>query len=425
MNFVVEMASKCSGRTGTLAGVQKLAHVEIQTPGFVYHTKGGSIPHLSKEVENYLNVEPKFLQYSLTNTEHMEEAVAASGAGIANFTAQKQSVALLVLQDPAELCLPNFHEKDLVPIYSRSGRKNYTSEKYFKLVETFKPNIYVPLFDGDTTNESSKKRVQKSFDRTETFVEQCLELHRKSDTLTQSTLLGPIIGGFNTNIREKSVKFLKKFDADFGGYLIAGLHSNGGSATELDKESLLDIVSQVCKELPNQKPRFLFGAYTPKMVLELVVRGIDVFDTSYPYLKTKQNRALTFSFSVDEPSVENMETELDVKDTRWADDFTGFSSSCSCLACTKHTRAYSHHLYNTREMLGPILLMIHNLHHYNKFFQAIRKHVSNDTISTLIEHLEKQKDVPQVVEEQHKISMQDINAESPLIAETAQKRVKV
>lgn len=296
--------------------------------------------------------------YSLTNTDHMEEAVRACGDGIASFVGQKESISMLVLTDPAELCKPNFHEKDLVPIFSRSGRKNFTSERYMQLVEAFKPDIYVPLFDGDTDSESSKKRLQKSLDRTEKFIEQCLEVHRKSESLKQSGLIGPVVGGFDLKLRMKATEFLNQFKNDFSGYLIAGLHSNGLSATELNECSLLEVVAQVCPQLPAEKTRFMLGAFSPLIILKLVALGVDVFDTSYPYLKSQQNRALVFSYDITEEDVENREIELDMKDPRWAEDFTGFNKSCTCLACAKHTKAYTHHLYNTHEMLGPILLML-------------------------------------------------------------------
>ncbi|KAL1398647.1 hypothetical protein pipiens_008791 [Culex pipiens pipiens] len=365
-----------SHRTRTIVIVKKSAPSFKRRP-LVLHTKGGSVPHLSKEVLHYLTgAEPQLMQYSLNGTIHMEEAVRGCGDGLSGFVAQKESVSLLVLRDPAEPCQPGYHEKDVVPVFGRSGRKNFTAESYMSLVEAFRPDVYVPLFDGDTDGGSSKKREQRSQERTETFVEQCLEVHRKSEKLKGASVLGPIVGGYNKKLREKSVQFVERLKDDFAGYFIAGLHSN------------------VCQQLPSEKPRFMFGAFTPQLVLELVVRGVDIFDTSYPYLKTQQNRALNFSFDTSDSTVATRKNELDLTDACWAEDFTGFVDGCQCLACTKHTKAYTHHLYNTREMLAPILLMIHNLHHYFEFFKAIRSHVAQDTVGELIAHINKHVVVP-------------------------------
>lgn len=428
MKFVLETVSKCSGRIGTLSGsVDRLASVKLQSPALVLHTKGGSVPHLSKEVLHYLTGgEPQLMQYSLNGTAHMEEAVRACGEGISGFVAQKESLSLLVLRDPAEPCQPGYHEKDVVPVFGRSGRKNLTTESYMNLVEAFRPDVYVPLFDGDTDGASSKKRDLKSLERTETFVEQCLEVHRKSEKLKGASVLGPIVGGYNKKLREKSVQFVEQFKDDFSGYFISGLHSNGLSATEVKESALLDIVSSICQQLPSDKPRFMFGAFSPQLVLELILRGVDIFDTSYPYLKTQQNRALNFSFNTADANVETRKNELDLKDSCWAEDFTGFVEGCQCLACTKHTKAYTHHLYNTREMLGPILLMIHNLHHYFEFFKAIRKHVAEDTIGELIAHIGKHLVVPVTAEDTKEHGKDLEEAETNVSTVTVEaKRVKV
>ncbi|EDS41584.1 queuine tRNA-ribosyltransferase [Culex quinquefasciatus] len=429
MKFVLETVSKCSGRLGSLSGVDRLASsAKFQTPTLVLHTKGGSVPHLSKEVLHYLTgAEPQLMQYSLNGTVHMEEAVRGCGDGLSGFVAQKESVSLLVLRDPAEPCQPGYHEKDVVPVFGRSGRKNFTAESYMSLVEAFRPDVYVPLFDGDTDGGSSKKREQRSQERTETFVEQCLEVHRKSEKLKGASVLGPIVGGYNKKLREKSVQFVERLKDDFAGYFIAGLHSYGSSASEVKEAPLLDIVSSVCQQLPLEKPKFLFGAFTPQLVLELVVRGVDIFDTSYPYLKTQQNRALNFSFDTSDSNVVARKNELDLTDACWAEDFTGFVDGCQCLACTKHTKAYTHHLYNTREMLAPILLMIHNLHHYFEFFKAIRRHVAQDTVGELIAHINKHVVLPVtdgVVKEPGK-SLDGVELKESASVQVEAKRVKV
>lgn len=94
---------------------------------------------------------------------------------------------------------------------------------------------------------------------------------------------------------------------------------------------------------------------------------------------------------------------------RFKDDFEPYSAECRCLACQKHTKAYTHHLLNTKELLGPILLMMyeslraansitfnlidvvnllnssHNTHHYMEFFKAIRAAIATDTLPNIIE----------------------------------------
>ncbi|XP_053676230.1 queuine tRNA-ribosyltransferase accessory subunit 2 [Anopheles nili] len=393
MKFTLSTVTKCSGRLGMLGGLQRLPNVGLQTPALILHTKGGCVPHLSKEVMQLLSQESGFLQVSISNTLQMQEAIKASQLSFSEFTAQNSCASLLFLRDPSESPIAGIPEKESIPVYTRYGRRNLTAQDYMTVVETFRPDAYVPLYDGDTDAASSKKREQKSLDRTEKFVEQCLERHRNSDALRTSCLIGPIVGGFNEKLRERSVNFLQSLDASFVGYLIDGLYTHGVNVEHMDGTATLPIVTDVCSRLPAEKVRFCLGAFDPKLVLEMIAAGVDIFDTSYVYVKSaQQHRALVFSFDVASPG-EHV-TELDTTDTRWADDFSPILPGCSCYTCKKHSRAYVHHLHNTREMLGPILLMIHNLHHYMEYFKTIRTHVNNDTLPELKKHMAEQKTLP-------------------------------
>ncbi|XP_035913862.1 queuine tRNA-ribosyltransferase accessory subunit 2 [Anopheles stephensi] len=396
MKFTLSSVTKCSGRLGVLGGLDRLPNLSLPTPAIIFHTKGGSIPHLSKEAFQHVHPEPAaVLHLSISNTLHMQEAVRASRMTIAEFIAQNSSATMLFPRDPSEVPIPGTPEKDLLPVYTRNGRRSISMEQYMTLVEAFRPDAYAPLYDGDTDGKSSKKREQKSFDRTEMFVEQCLEWHRKSDGLQASRLIGPVVGGYNEKLREKSIELLRKSDDLFAGYLIDGLHMNGPAVARLDGTAVLPIVENVCKALPEEKVRLCFGSYDPTLVLDLVTAGVDIFDTSYVYLKAAQeHRALVFSFDVSAPEQRHTTTELDTTDAQWAEDFGPLLAGCRCYTCTKHSRAYVHHLYNTREMLGPILLMMHNLHHYIEYFKAIRQHVQNDSLPELKKHLAGQKALP-------------------------------
>uniref|UniRef100_A0A182QNR0 Queuine tRNA-ribosyltransferase accessory subunit 2 n=1 Tax=Anopheles farauti TaxID=69004 RepID=A0A182QNR0_9DIPT len=404
MKFTLSTVSKCSGRLGVLAGIDRLPAVSIQTPGFIFHTKGGSVPHLSKEAMQHVSsTEPTFLHLSISNTLHMQEAIKASRTTIAEFIAQSNSATLLFPRDPSESAIPGVPEKESLPIYTRYGRRNIGVNEYMEMVEAFRPDAYTPLYDADTDESSSKKREQKSLDRTEKFVEQSLDWHRKSDVLRSCALIGPVVGGYNEKLREKSIEFLRNTDAPYVGYLIDGLHMNGASVAYMDGKAAVPVVTNVCKQLPEEKVRFCFGAYDAKLVLDLVASGVDVFDTSYVYVKAAQeHRALAFSFDVKSTPNEHT-TELDTTDAQLAEDFSPLVAGCACYTCQKHSRAYVHHLHNTREMLGPILIMIHNLHHYLEFFKAIRHHVANDTLPVLRQHLDRQTSLPPYILKEEKV----------------------
>lgn len=120
-------------------------------------------------------------------------------------------------------------------------------------------------------------------------------------------------GGYSMQYRENVIKTLNEYeDQDvISGYFIDGFHSNGDTARKIDKTKVCDIVDKCNQLLPNNKLKVMFGAYTPGMILRLVQLGVDVFDTTYAYLASSNNRALTFNFNVAKP-VTNGKSTFDI-----------------------------------------------------------------------------------------------------------------
>lgn len=112
--------------------------------------------------------------------------------------------------------------------------------------------------------------------------------------------------------------------------------------------------------LPADKVRIAFGAYAPATVLQLCATGVDLFDNSYAFLATKHACALTFDVDTETTASEGQQSayDLDLQDVAYKTDFGPLLRGCECLACTKHTRAYVHHLVKTSELLASILLMM-------------------------------------------------------------------
>ena len=338
-----------------------------------------------------LTKDTQILEISLTGTEHMEEAVGISGSSITKFAGNDNNLSLLIMKDPSETAKSGHFDRDAVPIFTKRGKTILTPTSFMKIVESFKPDMYHPLADGDTSKDSASKRIYKAVDKSDTFFKACLEIHKKSDKLKNTSIIAAIEGGYNEKARETSYNYLKEHNQDISGYLIDGLHSNGADVVNIEEQPVLDIVSYTNSLLPAEKPRFAFGPYNPKMILELVKIGVDVFDSSYAFIKSTQNEAITFCFDIKNEANLDNRLEIDLADPIHKDVFEPFVKNCCCLACRKHTRAYVHHLVNTREMLGPILLMIHNLHHYIEFFKVIRQHVKNDSLGKILQHVSKQK----------------------------------
>lgn len=111
---------------------------------------------------------------------------------------------------------------------------------YMDVIETFKPDMYVALCDGDTNTNSSKKRVSNSVRNSMTFFDQCFIKHSSSEALKSSEILGAIEGGYDKYARTISINYLKTKPVI--GYVIDGLHNNGPDVKDIPSEQIREIV---------------------------------------------------------------------------------------------------------------------------------------------------------------------------------------
>ncbi|KAJ1347567.1 hypothetical protein KIN20_002657 [Parelaphostrongylus tenuis] len=110
------------------------------------------------------------------------------------------------------------------------------------------------------------------------------------------------------------------------------------------------------------------------MVLELSRLGFDLFDSSFAVKMAEEAKALRLADDYTHSSSFDL---LDFNDDRYADDFEKLFDSCSCYTCQNYTRMYLRHLTKTKELLGPILLVIHNLTEYQTMFRLIRRSIDD------------------------------------------------
>lgn len=383
MKFVVENVSKSSGRLGHL--VQAETGKRFRTPLLVQTTKAGSIPYLSREVFDYITKDMPALQFSLSTINHMTESLKLFKDTLGAYMGYPECLSLLVIRDTCTATPSGHNDKDTMPLFTRRGKEMLTATSYMDAVEVLKPNIYQGLCDADTNLDSAKKRITKCVDRTTQFMDICYERHKNSTVLNKSALFVPIVGGYSTFARSESIKHARaNSESITGGYIFEGFHNNGLTATDVDADQLLKVMTHCLNELNVEKPKMLPGAYTPPVMLELISLGVDIFDTSYAFCAASNFKALTFNFDLTKTESTNFAAFLDITVDSLKEDFTPLLTNCDCLTCKKHTRAYLYHLYNTKEMVGPILIMIHNLHHMMQFFNAICNCIAEDNIPDLI-----------------------------------------
>ena len=175
-------------------------------------------------------------------------------------------------------------------------------------------------------------------------------------------LFGIIQGGLFKDLRIKSLQGLEKIN--FDGYAIGGL-----AVGETQKQMFM-VLDFIKNEIPYEKPHYLMGVGTPSDILGAVKRGIDMFDCVMPTRSGRTGLAFTWN------------GRINIKNNRYKDDNTPLDDNCTNLNLNKYSKNYLNHLFNTNEILGSMILTLHNINFYQELMTAIRKNIENGTFDT-------------------------------------------
>ena len=200
---------------------------------------------------------------------------------------------------------------------------------------------------------ASDEAVLDASDRSVRWAQRCKDAAVRQD----QAMFAIVQGGLNPDVRVRCAEQL--MEVGFDGYAVGGL-SVGEPPPEMYR--ILDIV---CPVLPTDQPRYLMGVGRPIDLVEGIARGIDMFDCVMPTRNGRNATAFTANGL------------LKMRNQSHARDDSPIEPDCHCLAC-KHSRAYIRHLFQAGEMLGPILLSIHNLTFYQRLMSAARSAIEAD-----------------------------------------------
>jgi queuine tRNA-ribosyltransferase len=200
---------------------------------------------------------------------------------------------------------------------------------------------------------ASRETLADAVERTVRWADRCRAAHTRPD----QALFAIVQGGLDADLRADCTRRLAAMD--FPGYAVGGL-SVGESPADMYR-----MLEASVPLLPRDRPRYLMGVGRPQDLLEAVRRGIDLFDCVLP---TRNGRnALAFTD----------EGPLRLRNASHERDPRPLEEHCPCAAC-RHSRAYLRHLFMADEMLGPILLSIHNLTYYQRLLAAARQAIEQD-----------------------------------------------
>lgn len=166
---------------------------------------------------------------------------------------------------------------------------------------------------------------------------------------------GIVQGSTYSDLRELSAK--KLVEIDFDGYAIGGLAVGEG------QELMFKTLDFTTKNMPLDKPRYLMGVGKPDDLIGAVKRGVDMFDCVLPTRSGRTGQAFTSRGTVN------------IKNARHILDKRPLDNNCDCHTCKNFSRAYLHHLFKAQEILGLMLLSLHNIHFYITLMKNIRNSI--------------------------------------------------
>jgi queuine tRNA-ribosyltransferase len=204
------------------------------------------------------------------------------------------------------------------------------------------------VFDDCPPHTSTPRELRSAVERTMRWAAECREQPRAPGQL----VFGIVQGGSHAGMREECAKALVALN--FDGYAIGGV-----SVGEPEPE-MMRAVEMTEPFLPANQPRYAMGLGTPAQMVELVARGVDMFDCVLPTRVARNGTAFTRKGS------------LSIKAGFNKTDFGPIEEGCDCFACRHFTRAYLRHLLNVGEILGLRMLSVHNTSMYLRTMAEMR-----------------------------------------------------
>ena len=213
------------------------------------------------------------------------------------------------------------------------------------------------VFDDCPPHTSTLREFRAAVERTMRWAAECREQPRAPGQV----VFGIVQGGTNAALREECAKALVALE--FDGYAIGGV-----SVGEPEPE-MMRAIEMTEPLLPARQPRYAMGLGTPAQMVELVARGVDMFDCVLPTRVARNGTAFTRKGS------------LSIKAGACKADFRPIEEDCDCFACRHFTRAYLRHLLNVGEILGLRMLSVHNTGMYLRTMAEMRAAIAAGTFA--------------------------------------------
>ncbi|NCQ86850.1 MAG: tRNA guanosine(34) transglycosylase Tgt [Microcystis aeruginosa W13-18] len=358
MGFSFELIARCP-QTGARVGVWHTPHGPVETPRFMPVGTLATVKGLTPA-----QIASTGAQMILANTYHLHlqpgESIIEKAGGLHEFMAWNQPI----LTDSGGFQvfslsqLRQIKESGVTFRSPRDGRIiEITPEKSIQIQNALGADV-IMAFDECPPTGVSHETMKASIERTYRWLERCLRAHQRPQ---QQALFAIVQGGIYEDLRAAAAESLVKLDLP--GYAIGGV--SVGEETSL----IHRIVQITAPLLPENKPRYLMGVGTYREMAKAIASGIDLFDCVIPTRFGRHGTALVRG------------ERWNLKNARFKEDFAPLDETCPCYTCQHFSRAYLNHLIKSGEMLGYILLSLHNIAELIRFTQEIRQSILGGTFA--------------------------------------------
>ena len=236
------------------------------------------------------------------------------------------------------------------------GKKFYLSpEESIKIQLDLNSDILM-IMDECPKNSKNYELIKESMNLSLYWAKRSKKAFGKNP---HKALFGIIQGGLFDDLRIESLKELLKIE--FDGYAVGGL------AVGETQAEMFTVLDNLKDKLPSSKPHYLMGVGTPSDILGAVKRGIDMFDCVMPTRSGRTGLAFTWN------------GRINIRNSKYQNDDTPLDENCKNFNLNKYTKNYLNHLFNTNEILGSMLLTLHNINFYQELMSSIRNHIQNGT----------------------------------------------
>ena len=349
---------KQDAKTGARAGILHTPHGDIETPTFMpvgtQASVKGVMPRDLKETKS---------QIILANTYHLymrpgDEIVKKAG-GLHKFMAWDRPI----LTDSGgfqvfSLAKLNKIKDDGVYFNSHvDGSLHFiTPEKAIEIENNLGADI-IMAFDQCSPYGADYNDSKVAFERTLKWLDRCYIKHQNPEQA-----LFPIVqGNMYKDLRRQSLKETIPY-AKYGIAI-------GGLSVGEPKPLMYEIMDDLYEYYPTHIPRYLMGVGSPDCLVEGVMRGIDMFDCVLATRVGRNGTALT----------EN--GKVVVRNGAYKEDFTPLDPNCDCYCCKNYTKAYLRHMINVNEMMGAMMISLHNIAYLNRLMREMREAILQDSFT--------------------------------------------